>query len=259
MTRKTLGEIQDEIGEWAGNQFGTNPNRSVGHPGYGSPLGSLPPLLGMGEEVGEITHGYLYRLQGRGDFHDTPFYVKTIRDGLGDLLVFMCDFATRVEAETGERMDLEEILNAVWEKVSHRRRMSWNADKAAEDLPPSPEALGAAKLVDDSGISLEEERPVELSPRGIEHYSGERKGQPVLPVVFDHGGTEVAEYITDWRDGTHKLQWVRYPVTERELDGRENRIFHRNFFASSPGEQKEAREAVREEFDSYWGLSGAVE
>lgn len=132
---KSLEQIQQEIGEWAFEQFGYNPNRSEGHPGFGQSMGSLPPLLGMGEEVGEINHAYVYRLQGRGEYGDLEKYVHDIKDGLADLLVFACDFANRISVETGEPIILQEVLNQTWEKVSARRRTTWNADKAAESAP----------------------------------------------------------------------------------------------------------------------------
>lgn len=126
---KSFDQIQLEIGQWAKGQFGDNPNRSAGHPGEGSPLGSIPPLLGMAEEVGELSHAYVYRLQGRGEFHNDKLYRDAVEDGLGDLLVFACDFANR------ERISLLAALNKTWDKVCQRRRENWNADKAREAAP----------------------------------------------------------------------------------------------------------------------------
>jgi NTP pyrophosphatase (non-canonical NTP hydrolase) len=163
---KSLREIQAEIGTWAADQFGENPNRSAGHPGEGSPLGSIPPLLGMVEEVGELMHAYVYRLQGRGDFGDLKIYTEAMKDGLADLLVFACDFSNRVSRETGVEIQLEDVLNAVWEKVSQRRRKTWNADKAAEGSSLPSEKKGGPPTAnvsrDDEGLDA---RPAEAPAR----------------------------------------------------------------------------------------------
>jgi NTP pyrophosphatase (non-canonical NTP hydrolase) len=161
---KTLVEIQREIGEWALEQFGNNRNRSAGHPGEGAPLGAVPPLLGMNEEVGEVAglsvsdahvaflsmammklnHASVYRLQGRGDYHLDDKLRKELTDGLSDLFVFACDFANR------QGISLAVALNETWEKVSRRRRATWNQDKAAEAAPAaslSPEEHGGPAQV----------------------------------------------------------------------------------------------------------------
>lgn len=121
---KSLKTIQTEIGEWAKIQFGDNISKDKSHPTCGMPLGSLAPLLGMGEEYGELLHPILYRLQGRGCEGEEGRVM--IKDALADLMVFMCDFASR------ESIDLEATLNTVWEKVSKRTREKWIQDKQNE-------------------------------------------------------------------------------------------------------------------------------
>lgn len=154
---KSLIQIQSEIGDWARRQFGDNPNRSEGHPGVGTPLGSQPALNGMNEEVGElagaalgrhdahvaalasammkINHAYVYRQQGRGDYADVDKYLADLEDGLADLMVFACDFCNRVGRETGREVNLLGALNETWDRVCKRRRETWNADKSAESSP----------------------------------------------------------------------------------------------------------------------------
>jgi hypothetical protein len=150
----TLEEIQREVGEWAGKQFGDNPSRAVGHPSEGHPLGSIPALLGMGEEVGELNHAVVYRLQGRGDFHKDEVFTHAKEDGMGDLAVFGCDFANR------EKVNWTQALNKTWAKVRNRIREKWNECKAQEAGP---------------------ERAA-LEGNGINHAIAEAVGGPIEPV-----------------------------------------------------------------------------
>lgn len=122
---KTLAEIQKEIGEWAKEQFGSNLSRDDSSPLWNHPLGSLAPLLGMVEEIGELCHAVVYRHQGRG-YDNVQEHREAKEDAVADLMVFACDYANR------EGMDLTAILNKVWDKVSKRRRDKWAADKAKE-------------------------------------------------------------------------------------------------------------------------------
>lgn len=128
MADNVLARVQREVAEWA-QQFGDNPSH---HPDYdGVKLFSIPPFLGMVEEIGEMAGPMAKLHQGR-KFHNGPEefaeYKARLRDGLADLLIFACDFARR------EGIDLSEALDRTWETVKQRRQASWEADKAKE--PP---------------------------------------------------------------------------------------------------------------------------
>jgi NTP pyrophosphatase (non-canonical NTP hydrolase) len=123
---KSLSQVQREITAWARSQFGDNVSRDDTSAAFGHPLGSLAPLLGMFEELGELAHAVVYRHQGRG-YADPAEHREAKEDALADLMVFACDFAGR------EGIDLEAVLGEVWERVSKRRRDNWLADKRSEE------------------------------------------------------------------------------------------------------------------------------
>ncbi len=120
--RCVLTEVQKEIGEWA-TQFGDNESKDPRYDGVA--LKSLPPLLGIMEEVGELVAPIVKRHQGRG-FEDVEEYTAQVRDSLADLLIFACDFANR------EGIDLAEVLEATWAIVRNRKQKTWIEDKAKE-------------------------------------------------------------------------------------------------------------------------------
>lgn len=75
-----LSRIQEEVGAWSVRNFPKNT--------------PYEPLLGMGEELGEIKHAVLKQKQGiRGV---TPAEAAAaVADGLSDLLIFALDYASR--------------------------------------------------------------------------------------------------------------------------------------------------------------------
>lgn len=132
---KTLNEIQEEVREWA-EQFGDNESAYTGQM-----LFSLPPLLGMMEELGELAAPTCKRHQGRykQDLTETERqceYRKDVKDALADLMIFMCDYANR------EGVDLISTLNAVWETVRNRSQKTWDKDKAGEESYGGEEVVG---------------------------------------------------------------------------------------------------------------------
>ena len=93
-----MNRIQREQKEWSERNFGPHP--------------AWHPLLGLVEEVGELSHAYLKREQGiRGtkEEHD-----EAIRDAVADAIIFLCDFCTC------EGIDLECQVSATWEQVKKR-------------------------------------------------------------------------------------------------------------------------------------------
>ena len=106
---KTIKEIQDEVKDWAYHNFGNQP--------------SLHPLLGIGEETGELQHHFLKREQKirTNEDHD-----EKIKDALADLFIFMCDFSNC------EDIDLEAVINGVWDNVKQR---NWKTNKENGQSP----------------------------------------------------------------------------------------------------------------------------
>lgn len=95
---KTLKQIQLEHSEWAQRNW----------PGYAP----YRAVLGMMEELGELSHAHLKTIDGiRGTAES---HSLKERDALGDLLLFACAFAS------AQGYDLETILNETWEQVSQR-------------------------------------------------------------------------------------------------------------------------------------------
>lgn len=123
---KSLDILQSEIGKWAMLNFGQNLSKDPTSPAYGSPLGSLCPLMGMVGEIGELVQEVLKAHQGRLKMREIERQVAKA-DALADLLVFMCDYADR------EEINLLGVFNSVWDRhVSRRQAASWNEDKARE-------------------------------------------------------------------------------------------------------------------------------
>lgn len=111
----TFRQLQIEIGKWAKANFADNTSYITGQI-----LGPIAPLLGMGEELGELHHAVLKRHQAIRGFDDDTKYKDARDDALADLLVYMCDFASR------EGIDLLAVFNRTWEKVVSKRNWKTN-------------------------------------------------------------------------------------------------------------------------------------
>jgi len=97
---KSLEEIQKEVGEWSRENFGEQRSKhntvmyivsnksgvfgSNEHPLY---LGSLAPLLGIVEEIGELAAA-----TEAGDMAE-------MKDAVGDILIYLCDYTSREATE----------------------------------------------------------------------------------------------------------------------------------------------------------------
>jgi len=124
--QKGLRQIQDEVGEWSHDNFGEQQSCITGQE-----LGSLAPLMGLAEEVGELFHATLKAHQGIRDFRNPAHYQAKRNDAIGDILVYLCDYASR------EGIDLFLILNQVWKHVGGR---DWKAHpNNASVMAPVPE------------------------------------------------------------------------------------------------------------------------
>jgi NTP pyrophosphatase (non-canonical NTP hydrolase) len=94
-----LREIQKEQSVWAVHNFG--------------PRESIHALLGIQEEVGELSHVHLKFLQKIRNYSQTVFEDKA-RDAIGDIVIYLMDYCN------AQGWDLEEIVTATWTTVKIR-------------------------------------------------------------------------------------------------------------------------------------------
>ncbi len=98
--------FQSEVGQWSRDNFGDQP--------------STNPLLGITEEVGELSHAHLKGLQG---IRHTPEEIGEMKvDAVADILVYLADYTER------EGIDLEGAVMVTWKKVRER---NWKANPLA--------------------------------------------------------------------------------------------------------------------------------
>jgi NTP pyrophosphatase (non-canonical NTP hydrolase) len=112
-----LHEVQEQQRDWVLHNFGERP--------------VWMPVVGVAEEVGELSHAVLKRAQGiRGTKaeHDAA-----IRDALADIIIFCCDVAS------AEGFDLEAEVVTTWERV---RKRDWKANPDTAANPPPDAAKG---------------------------------------------------------------------------------------------------------------------
>jgi NTP pyrophosphatase (non-canonical NTP hydrolase) len=148
---RDLTELQSQIGSWAKMEFGENISKDTNHVSYGHPLGSILPAMGMMGELGELIQLMLRAFQGRPKLTPSQEY-KAKADALCDLLVFMCDYASR------EEINLHVMFNQVWDEVSQRRQATWEADKAKE-WPTLKEAIKEVLEQDGHGFGHSPDAP----------------------------------------------------------------------------------------------------
>lgn len=100
--------LQQRHEAWSQKNFGHRP-RPAWH-----------PLLGIGEEAGELMHHFLKRAQGirKGEDHDAG-----IKDALADIFIYMLDFCNR------ENIDLQKVILDVIRDV-HERNWVKHPDNA---------------------------------------------------------------------------------------------------------------------------------
>jgi NTP pyrophosphatase (non-canonical NTP hydrolase) len=109
--REGMDAFQTEVAQWATANFGDNN-------GYGA----MAPMMGMVEEVGELYHVRLKAIQriresARRESADAKDEEEA--DALGDILVYMLDYAAR----RGYR--LSECFLLAWDSV---KRRDWRAN-----------------------------------------------------------------------------------------------------------------------------------
>ena len=157
-------KLQREIGAWSFSNFGEGESKAK----PGLILGSISPLWGIVEEVGDLCGVTIKHHQHRRGYDDVDKYKADRNDAVADTLVFLCDYCER------EDINMIEVLLHTWHKVVKKRnaatREGWDShvhDKQTTlgvDLASGPDksvtAVGVAmtdpvvgkvvKLVDDN-------------------------------------------------------------------------------------------------------------
>lgn len=100
----SLNTIQEEQKIWAEKNFPNNP--------------SYAPLLGVVEEVGELSHAYLKRLQNIRGTEDE--HIAKMKDAIGDITIFLINFCNM------ENFNYQNIIKETWEEVQKR---DWTNNK----------------------------------------------------------------------------------------------------------------------------------
>ena len=100
--QKSISKVQLEQIPWVQHNFGNRP--------------AWMCILGLIEELGELSHSSLKRAQGirTSENHDDK-----IKDAVADIVIFLCDFCT------SEGIDLEKEVLKTWNKVKKR---DWKKD-----------------------------------------------------------------------------------------------------------------------------------
>ena len=106
-----LKQIQKEMIEWVDHNF---PGREP-----------WEPLLGIQEEVGELSHSFLKRHQKirTNEDHDAG-----IKDAVGDILIYLLDFCN------GQGINAQDILTETWNSVKER---DWQKYPSSGGFPPT--------------------------------------------------------------------------------------------------------------------------
>lgn len=98
----SLGQLQKEVGEWSQRNFGDQVSKA-----FRTPLYSIAPLLGIGEEIGELVSS-----QEEVD----------VVDAVGDIGVYLLDFCSRDEANLQWIAENPELFNG------ERPSFNWSAE-----------------------------------------------------------------------------------------------------------------------------------
>lgn len=93
-----LQTFQAEVGEWSRRNF---PNNLPHH-----------PLLGVGEEVGELMHAHLKSDQGIRGTAEEHFLAKV--DAVGDIMIYLADYCER------NGISMLNAVNFAWSEVRER-------------------------------------------------------------------------------------------------------------------------------------------
>lgn len=97
-----INEIIREVTAWSKKNFGEQRSKADST----MVLGSLAPLLGIGEELGEMYEADFKRRNSTEDW-DTDKADSALVDALGDICIYLCDFCGREGIEVPPNRTLE--------------------------------------------------------------------------------------------------------------------------------------------------------
>jgi NTP pyrophosphatase (non-canonical NTP hydrolase) len=104
-----LKDIQEQHQKWQKRNFG-----------------EIPPedsLIGIMEELGELSHSFLKQKQGVRFNED---HNKNMRDAIGDIVIFLISFCS------SKGWDFEEVVFLVWQEVKRRDWIKYPRNGRAE-------------------------------------------------------------------------------------------------------------------------------
>ena len=97
-------DLQKEVENWSMKNFGDQ--------------SAHLPLLGVGEETGELMHAYLKMSQGiRGD---KSVHMIELMDAVGDIVIYLLDFCSRMD------VCFEDCVKEAWKQVAER---DWTTER----------------------------------------------------------------------------------------------------------------------------------
>jgi NTP pyrophosphatase (non-canonical NTP hydrolase) len=112
----TFKQLQEEVAEWSTKNF---PDTKF------LPTGDLQPLLGVQEEVGELSRA---RLKGIQKIRGTASEWRDAEvDAVADILVYLADYCGRRD------IDMQQAIESVWAKVVKKR--NWVANPESGVTP----------------------------------------------------------------------------------------------------------------------------
>ncbi len=120
MTKRefTLADLQDLQGRWQEYNFGSQPSYRL--------------LLGLTEEIGELSHSHLKSEQGIRRNED---HLSKAQDAVGDIVIYLAGYCNARHAESpGDGWDdLHGIVERTWNQVCKRNWVE-KPDTAHEGL-----------------------------------------------------------------------------------------------------------------------------
>ena len=116
-----LKTLQEAVSRWSRQNFGLNYSQTD----KDLMLDSLAPLMGIGEEYGELLHATLKYHQGIRGYDDPNKYERKRDDAVGDIMIYLLDYCSR------EGIDLMQVTQKTWDEIVKKR--NW------KDLSDGPE------------------------------------------------------------------------------------------------------------------------
>lgn len=110
-----LSDLQAEVKNWSYFNFGEDEG----------PEASMKPLIGVQEELGELSHCVLKTVQKVRTSED---HKHNSKDAVGDIMIYLIDFCNRWG------VSLEECITIAWNEVKER---NWKYSPTDGNVPES--------------------------------------------------------------------------------------------------------------------------